>query len=96
MLSNKNKKELRALKNKVITYQIGKNLLNKDVFDSLDKGLTAHELIKISFQKSISSNIDEMLKDICKNLNTELAEQIGFTALIYRPNPKKKDRIKLS
>ena len=55
MLSKKQIKYLRGLANTLdAKYQIGKNEITDSTIELLDNALTAHELIKISLNKSVT------------------------------------------
>ena len=54
MLSKKQIKYLRGLANTLTAkYQIGKNEITDSTIELLDNALTAHELIKVSLNKSV-------------------------------------------
>lgn len=94
MITNKNKKQLKALANKsAMRYQIGKDSVDEDVFNMLNNALKAHELIKIYFNKNIVDKMHEISDIIVKKLNAELVDNIGHTIIIYRENKEKKNHI---
>lgn len=100
MLTNKQKTQLRqeAAQNKnLIKFNIGKDTIDSNVIDTLEKAIFKHELIKINILKSalVESTKEDIIGNIILKLKAELVQQIGKTALIYRHNPKLKDGIKL-
>lgn len=100
MLSNKEKRFLRkvAVEKDALKFNIGKEILNKNVLKNLDNALEKHEIIKISLLKnSFSDNDDKntIILDLVSNLKVEIVEQKGNTLLVYRPNLKLKGHIVL-
>jgi len=94
MLNKKNIKQLKALSNSIkIRYQIGKEEIDDNVIKLLNNALTAHELIKVYFNKSVADNIDKLSKEIIDKTNSLLVTIIGHTLIIYKANTNKKDRI---
>jgi len=66
---------------------IGKNSITKGALNSIDESLESHELIKVkSHDNRISS---EDIFSIKKQLNCDIAGQIGKTIIIYRQNSDK-------
>ena len=95
MLTNNEKKQLKALANTLDTkYQIGKNEISPSVLDMLDKALTAKELIKIDVMKGYTSPIMELALDLSSKLNAEVVQVVGRVVILYRKN-KEKPKIKL-
>ena len=91
MLSGKDKRYLRSLANNLkATIIIGKDGLNDNVIDSLDKSLKAHELVKISILKSCPVDIKELTLDLLASCKGELVQTLGKTLLIYRPSKERK------
>ena len=95
MLTNNEKKQLKALANTLDTkYQIGKNEITDTLIDMLDKALTAHELIKIDVMKAVTSPIMELALDLSSRLNAELVQVVGRVIVLYRYS-KDNHKIKL-
>ena len=71
-------------------YSVGKDLLDKSVFDMLSKALLKHEVIKINFLKSafVNAEKEQLILDILGTLHADLVCSIGNTIVIYKPNPK--------
>jgi len=94
MINNKDKKKLKAIANtSTHKYQIGKDKTDDNVILTLVNALKAHELIKVYFNKSVASSIDELTKVIINKTNSELVGQIGHMIIIYKENKEKKNRI---
>ena len=95
MLSQAQKKQLKGLANTLdIKYQIGKCEITDNVLSVLDKGLTAHELIKVDVMKSVVTPIMELALDLSSSLHAEVVQVVGRVIVLYRPN-KDKPKIKL-
>ena len=75
--------------------QIGKNEISDNLIETIDKALTAHELIKISVLKSVDSPLLEIALDVSSATNSTIVQTIGRVIVLYRQNLKKADHIKL-
>ncbi len=85
MLTNVNKRKLKALANTIKNrYQIGKNGITNTSLDLLDKALTAHELIKIDVLKANTSPVNEIAFDLASKLNADIVAIIGRVITLYR------------
>lgn len=97
MLKKEDKKKLKiiAQKEKIIKFNIGKNMLEENVFKMLDNALIKYELIKVQFLKSVSDNVtkNELILDIISNLHCEVVQSIGNTVLIYKFSQKAKNHL---
>lgn len=95
MLTNTQKKQLKGLANTLeIKYQIGKNGITPTLIESLDKGLEAHELIKVSVLKSLDLPIMEIALDLSSKLHAEVVQVLGRSIVLFRIN-KENNKIKL-
>lgn len=95
MLNSKQKRQLKALAtNSKIKYQIGKNEITNSVLETLDNGLTAHELIKINVMKTVKEEKMQFAFDLASKLNADIVEVIGSTIVLFRRN-KEKPQIQL-
>ena len=95
MLTNPQKKQLKALANTIdIKYQIGKNGITDTLIESLDKGLEAHELIKVSVLKSLDLPIMEIALDLSSKLHAEVVQVLGRSIVLFKIN-KENNKIKL-
>ena len=90
MLRVKDKVKLRsmAMTLKPI-YQIGKDGITTNLIDGLNKALKAHELIKISVLKNVSSPLKEIAYDITSATKSELIQIIGRNIVLYKESEKK-------
>lgn len=94
MLTNKERKKLKALANtSKHKYQIGKNQIDDNVINLLTNALRAHELIKVYFNKSIAKEMDQLTEEIIKKTNANLVTSIGHSIVLYKENKEKKDHI---
>ena len=85
-LSNIKKKALKAkahaLKPSVI---IGQHGLTEAVLAEIDVALNAHELIKVRIRGADKIKRTELCEQMEEQLNAEVVDQIGFIAVLYRP-----------
>ena len=95
MLTNTQKKQLKGLANTLdIKYQIGKFGITDKLIETLDKGLEAHELIKINVMKSLETPIMELAIDLSIKLRAEVVQVLGRSIVLFRIN-KENNKIKL-
>lgn len=69
--------------------------LSEAVMNEIELGLAHHELMKV---KLIAEDRDEKqayIDRIRSETGAEVVQSIGHVVLLYRPNPKKKNRIPL-
>ena len=87
ILSNLKKKALRAkahsLKPSVI---IGQHGLTEAVLAEIDVALNAHELIKVRIRGADKIKRTGLCEQMEKQLNAEVVDQIGFIAVLHRPD----------
>ena len=89
MLSKKQVKYLRGLANTLnAKYQIGKNEITEQTIELLDNALTAHELIKVSLNKSVMDYKNEIASTLVEELHCELIQIIGGVIVLFRKNLK--------
>ncbi len=93
--TGKQKAKLRSLANaKPIMFQIGQNGLTITVITNILDYLKKHEIGRVSILK----NSPDSLEVICTGLaeaGIEVIYTIGRVLLLYKHNPKLKDRIRL-
>ena len=86
-LSNIKKKALKAkahaLKPSVI---IGQHGLTEAVLAEIDVALNAHELIKVRIRGADKIKRTGLCEQMEKQLNAEVVDQIGFIAVLHRPD----------
>ena len=91
MLNGKQKRYLRSLAvNEKALFQIGKDGLSRNLFDSLKEALKARELVKISVLKTCELSMNEISIDLCANTGAELVQKIGKTLVLYKTSKEKK------
>ena len=86
-LSNLEKKALRSkahsLKPSVI---IGQHGLTEAVLAEIDVALNAHELIKVRIRGADKIKRTGLCEQMEEQLNAEVVDQIGFIAVLHRPD----------
>ena len=91
MLTLKQKSYLKSLANPLKALVIiGKDGLTLNLIESTKVSLKAHELVKISVLKSCSSEVREMMLDLCAHTNSEIVNEIGRTFVLYKESEKRK------
>ena len=89
ILTGKQKRYLRSLAvNEKAIFQIGKDGLSINLYNSLNEALKARELIKISVLKTCEDDVKDMASIICDKTGSELVQIIGKTIVVYRRNLK--------
>lgn len=66
---------------------LGAKGLTPAVINETDVALTAHELIKVKINGAEKPDREMMAQDLCQQLQADLIQLIGNTAIIYRKNP---------
>lgn len=92
-LSNADKKSFRAIGHNLKPIVIiAQNGLTENVNQELNRALTDHELIKVKIQVGDREVKQELISEMCNQLDAECVQTIGHVALLYRaakkPNPK--------
>lgn len=67
---------------------IGTKGLTASVINETNTALTDHELIKVKMSGAEKDDKQQMITTICTQLNAELVQLIGHTAIIYRKTDK--------
>lgn len=93
-ISGKQRRALRGLGHNLSPHVQVKQIA-AGVLAEIDQQLEQHELIKVKF--SIDDRVERRtaVEAIESRTNCDCVQEIGKTALFYRPNPEKKDPIKL-
>ena len=90
MLTVKQKVALRSMAMTIKPiYQIGKDGITENLVEGISLALEAHELIKISVLKNVSSPLTQIAYDIASATNSELIQIIGRNIVLYRESKKK-------
>ncbi len=93
MISTKNRAYLRSLANTIEPlYQIGKGGVTDAVVNTLNDGLEARELIKISLLESCPHQPREAMTLLIASLGCEPVQTIGRKLVIYRRSSKEENR----
>ena len=92
-LSNADKKSFRAIGHNLKPIVIiAQNGLTENVNHELNRALTDHELIKVKIQVGDREVKQELISEMCNQLDAECVQTIGHVTLLYRaakkPNPK--------
>lgn len=66
---------------------LGAKGLTPAVTEEAHIALTAHELIKVKINGAEKPERIQMANDLCRQLQADLIQVIGNTAVIYRKNP---------
>lgn len=69
---------------------LGAKGLTEAVVAETNIALLSHELIKVKINGAEKEDRQVMAQDLCKQLEAELIQLIGNTAIIYRKNIDKK------
>jgi len=68
---------------------LGAKGLTPAVIDETNNALLIHELIKVKINGAEKPERTIIATDLCQQLQAELVQLIGSTAIIYRKNPEK-------
>lgn len=89
MLSGKEKRYLRGIAStKKAVVLIGKEGISRNLVDSLNASLEAHELVKVSMLKNCDEDFREVVLDLSAMTNSEVVQTIGRTFVLYRRSKK--------
>ena len=89
MLTVKQKVKLRSLAMTLRPiYQVGKDGITNNLIEGLSLALEAHELIKISVLKTVSSPLKQVAYDLTSATHSELIQIIGRQIILYRASKK--------
>ena len=69
---------------------IGHRGVNAAVLREIDVNLTAHELIKIRACNGERATRNQLLEQLCEQLNTAPVQLIGKLFIVWRPSDKQK------
>jgi RNA-binding protein len=69
---------------------VGKDGINENLVESVEEGLTAHELVKIKLQRGCPLDRHEVAEILSQKTDSAIAQILGQTILLYRPSDKKK------
>jgi len=87
-LSGKQRRALRALGHSLAPVaQLGKGGLSDAFGDAVDQALTTHELIKVKLLDTAEIDRHEAAEQLAAKTSSEVAQVLGRTILLYRPDP---------
>ena len=87
MLTGKQRAALRALANPIETiFQIGKGGISEALVVSVDKALTARELIKLRALENSLLSAREAAQQLAERTGSEIIQVIGTRFVLYRKN----------
>jgi len=69
--------------------------LTESVAQEFETCISHHELIKVSIRVGDRDARAAIIASLCAEGSAELVQRIGNIALLYRANPKRKNRIRL-
>lgn len=87
MLTNDQKKKLRSLahQEKTLVY-IGKQGLTENVLESFENALLAHNLVKVSLQKTAPVEVKEVATYLSDTFSCDVVSAVGRVIVLYRYN----------
>jgi len=71
---------------------IGGEGLSSSVLAEIDRGLKAHELIKIRARDTDRPAREVLLEEICRSTGAQPVQHIGKIFVIFRQNPEPEER----
>lgn len=74
---------------------IGKEGVSEESIATTEDAFRRRELIKVRVLKTAPDDADTTAKALAEATNSDVAGRVGFTFLIYKPNPSIKNRIEL-
>lgn len=85
MLRNDQKKQLRSIAHhEKTTVYIGKNGLTETVFETFELSLIAHNLVKVSLQKSAPLTNQEVMDELTERFGCNVVSSVGRVIVFYR------------
>ena len=89
ILTGKQKRYLRSIAvNEKAIFQIGKDGLSDNLYNSVNEALKAREIVKLCVLKSCEEDVKDIAESLCNQTNSELVQIIGKTIVLYRRNLK--------
>jgi len=71
---------------------IGAEGLSSSVLAEIDRGLKAHELIKVRARDADRPTREVLLEEICRSTGAQPIQHIGKILVIFRQNPEPEER----
>lgn len=87
-LTGKQRRYLRSLAHELHPIvQVGQKGMSDGLIENFESALLAHELVKVKVHGG--DDIETTAEALHKATGAQLAQQIGFMLIFYRPHPKK-------
>jgi RNA-binding protein len=87
-LGGKQRRKLRALGHHlVVVVQVGQEGVTPGVLAALEQALWDHELVKVKLASEDRETRREQIEELSFGTSSEVAQVLGRTALLYKPNP---------
>ncbi len=88
MLTGKQRRHLRSLGHELKPIvQIGRDGIDDGVVAAVDQALADHELVKIKLGEAAALDRHDAAEAIARRTGSEVAQVLGNTLLLYRPDP---------
>lgn len=88
-LTGKQRRHLRALGHPLAPVaHVGKGGLTEAFVKGVDQALATHELIKLKVLDSADVDRHEAAEELARRTGAEVAQVLGYTILLYRPDPE--------
>lgn len=88
MLTGKQRRHLRSLGHELKpVVLVGKDGIDDGLVAAIDQALADHELIKVKLGENAELERHEGAEAIAARTNSEVAQVLGNTILLYRPDP---------
>lgn len=77
-------------------FRIGKMGITPQTVDALRSALKARELIKVNILKNCDDEVPVLAKMLSERTGAEIVQVIGRRIVLYKKNPKKEEKKKIS
>jgi RNA-binding protein len=89
VLTGKQRRHLRALAHDLRPLvQVGKDGIDDGLVAAVDQALADHELIKVKVGENAGLDRHEAAESLAEKTRSEVAQVLGFTVVLYRPDPE--------
>ena len=89
-LDGKQRRKLRALGHHLaVVVQVGQEGVTPGVVAALEQALWDHELVKVKLASDDRDTRKEQTEALASGTGAEVAQVLGRTVLLYKPNPDK-------
>jgi RNA-binding protein len=88
VLTGKQRRHLRGLGHELKpVVLVGKDGIDDGLIKAVDQALTDHELIKLKIGENAEVDRHEAAESIAARTQSDVAQVLGNTVLLFRPNP---------